>query len=217
MKGTRPPSPSTLHQRAYRERMREAGLVKKDVWIRPEYAAELAGIEKRMREAGQGSVPGVSSIPTDETRPSWTPASLADAIAATSAVHSGSIALEWIEGAQPSLRLQMHDYGSLSVFVAVGGEQIVVEAYLWPVDHVADPAAFNADVLATHRLLPLSMVGIEAIGGLPGYILFGSLDVRSSLASVLFEIEALADNVLDASEAWQDYLKPQHRLPEATA
>ena len=194
--------------------MREAGLVKKDVWILPEYAEELASIEKAMRETGHAL-----SASHAHTGPqtAWTLAAIADAIAATGAARSGSITPEWIEGADPSLRLQMHDHGDLSVFVAVGHQQIVVEAYLWPVSHVADPAAFDAHVLTTHKLLPLSTVGIENIGGVPGYTMFGSLDARSSLASVLFEVQTLADNVLDASEAWLDYLKPEHRLAETAA
>ena len=53
---------STLHVRNYRERMREQGLVKKDVWIRPEYAEELASIEKSMREAERES--GIPYLPT---------------------------------------------------------------------------------------------------------------------------------------------------------
>ena len=214
MKGDHPLSPSTLHQRAYRERMREAGLVKKDVWILPEYAEELAGIEKAMRESGHAL-----SVSHAHTGPqtAWTLAAIADAIAATGAARSGSITPEWIEGADPSLRLQMHDHGDLSVFVAVGHQQIVVEAYLWPVSHVADPAGFDAHVLTTHKLLPLSTVGIENIGGVPGYTMFGSLDAQSSLASLLFEVQTLADNVLDASEAWLDYLKPEHRLAETAA
>lgn len=214
MKGDHPPSPSTLHQRAYRERMREAGLVKKDVWILPEYAEELASIEKTMRESGH-ALP-VSHAHTSP-QAAWTLAAIAEAIAATGAVRGGAITPEWIEGADPSLRLQMHDHGDLSVFVAVGHQQIVVEAYLWPVAHVADPAAFDAHVLTTHKLLPLSTVGIENIGGVPGYTMFGSLDAQSSLASVLFEVETLAGNVLDATEAWLDYLKPEYRLVETAA
>ena len=41
--------------------------------------------------------------------------------------------------------------------------------------------------------------------------LFGALDARSSLSNLMFEIEALADNTLEASEAWLGYLKPEQR------
>jgi len=195
---------STQHVRAFRERMREQGLVKKDVWIRPEHAAELAAIEKAMREAGRDPAqPG----PSEEGRgPPWTLPSIRHALAQTSAVRDGLIELETIEGAEPSLHLVMREYGDLSIFVAVGGEQIIVEAFLWPVAQVVDPAAFNAHVLATHKLLPLSTIAIQSVGGVPSYALFGSLDTHSSLANLMFEIETLAENAIHATDAYAPYL-----------
>lgn len=207
------PSPSTLHQRAYRERMRGAGLVKKDVWIRPEYAEELAAIERAMRESEREVAnPALPASGNGD----WNLPSIHHAIGETSAVREGAIALEWIEGADPGLHLTMREFGDLSVFIAISGEQIIVETWLWPLVAVADPAAFNAHVLATHKLLPLSTVGIETIGGVSGYTMFGALDARSSLANLMFEIETLADNTLEASEAWLSYLKPEHRSGAAT-
>ena len=122
-------------------------------------------------------------------------------------MRDGGIALETIEGAEPSLHLVMRDYGGLSVFVAVGGEQIIVEAFLWPLTQVRDPAAFNAHVLATHKLLPLSTIAIQPVGGVPSYAMFGSLDTHSSLANLMFEIETLAENVIHASDAYAPYLR----------
>jgi uncharacterized protein YjfI (DUF2170 family) len=58
-------------------------------------------------------------------------------------------------------------------------------------------------------MLPLSTLGIEIISGVPCYIMFGSLDTRSSLGNVLFEIEALAENVLSAAEAYSPFLRPE--------
>ncbi len=198
--------PSTLHQRHYRERLRERGLVKKDVWIRPEYATELAMIEKSMREPEWDAAGAV--IPAPGVDMGWTVPAIYRALSQTSAVRGGVLGLEIIEGVEPNLHLIMHDYGDLSLFVAVGGEQIIVEAYLWPLAHVADPAAFNMHVLRTHKLLPLSTISIENVGGVLSYTMFGSLDTRSSLASLMFEIETLADNVISGTEAYADYLLP---------
>ena len=195
---------STQHVRAFRERMREQGLVKKDVWIRPEHAAELAAIERAMREARD---PAESNPSDDGKGPGWTLPTIRHALAQTSAVRDGGIALETIEGAEPSLHLVMRDYGELSIFVAVGGEQIIVEAFLWPLAQVRDPAAFNAHVLATHKLLPLSTIAIQPVGGVPSYAMFGSLDTHSSLANLMFEIETLAENVIHASDAYAPYLR----------
>lgn len=200
---------STLHVRNYRERMREQGLVKKDVWIRPEYAAELTAIEKSMREAQRDA--GIPYLPAQPTEAGWTVPAIRHAIAQTSAVRDGLVSLETIEGAEPSLHLVLHEHGDLSVFLAVGGEQILVEAYLWPVSDVIDPAAFNAHVLGTHVLLPLSTIGLQRIGGVAGYVMFGALDTHSSLANLMFEIETLAENVIHATEAYQPYLRPPRK------
>ena len=72
---------------------------------------------------------------------------------------------------------------------------------------VADPAAFNAHVLSTHVLLPLSTIGMQRIGGVAGYSMFGALDSHSSLANVMFEIETLAENVIHATDAYRPYLR----------
>ena len=38
--------------------------------------------------------------------------------------------------------------------------------------------------------------------------MFGSLDAHSSLANQMFEIETLAENVVNASDAYAPYLLP---------
>ena len=200
--GAAPLKTSTEHQRRYRERLREQGLVKKDVWIRPEYAAELAAIEKSMRGAARDP-----AIPV-QAEAGWTIATIRHALGETSAVRDGLIGIETIEGAEPSLHLILREYGDLSLFVAAVGGQIIVEAYLWPVAMVADPALFNLHVLRTQKLLPLSTIAVEPVAGVPGYIMFGALDAHSSLASLMFEIETLAENVLGATEAFAGYLLP---------
>ncbi|MFC0679758.1 YjfI family protein [Lysobacter korlensis] len=201
---------SADYQRDFRERMRKLGLVKKDVWIRPEYAAELSAIEKRMREPrGDASVraDGEHGFSTG-----WSIHSLHAALAEISPVRSGAIELEWMDGLEPSLHLVMHEYGELPIFVAVGGEQLIVEALMWPVDEVADTAAFNDHVLRTHKVLPLTTVGIEVISDVPCYTMFGSLDTHSSLANIVFEIETLAANVISVTDAYAEFLRPEARV-----
>lgn len=200
MKSIRAPlKSSTDHQRSYRERLRGQGLVKKDVWIRPEYAVELAAIEKSMR--GQERDPA----PTGQEA-GWTIPTIRHALAETSAFRDGLLSVETIEGAQPSLHLVLHEHGDLSLFAAAVGEQIIVEAYLWPVAMVADPALFNLHVLRTQKLLPLSTIAVQTVAGVPSYIMFGALDAHSSLGSLMFEIETLAENVLGATDAFAGYL-----------
>jgi uncharacterized protein len=204
MKHLRPKS-STEYVREFRERMRREGFVKKDVWILPEHAQELAAVERRLR-APRGAAHRPEA---DGSGPPWSVRSLHAALAEATPVHCGRIGLELLEGAEPSLHLVMHEHGDLPLFIAVGGEQITVEALMWPLDDVVDPVAFNMYVLRTHKVLPLTTLGIEAISGVPCYIMFGSLDTRSSLANILFEIETLAENVLNAAEAYAPFLRPE--------
>lgn len=209
MKAGKPKS-SAVYVREFRARMREAGLVKKDVWIRPEYARDLAAAEQRFRQVpGRATTAASAPAQPDDTSatPGWTLPSLQHALETSSFVQSGGIEVHRSEGADPTLRLVMREYGDLPVFVAVGGWQIVVQVLMWPVDHVTDPAAFNAHVLRTHKLLPLTTMGIEPVAGVPSYIMFGSLGTQSSLADILFEIDTLAENVIACVDAYGFFLR----------
>jgi len=200
MKGD-PPRSSTDYVREFRERMRNAGLVKKDVWIRPEHAGELTATERRLRQAAEDAgQDGPVAV-------GWTIDTLEHALRACRAAQAGWIEVERLEGAEPALRLAMRELGDLPILVAIGGQQIIVEALMWPLHQVIDPAAYNAHVLRTHKRVPLSSVGIESIGGTPCYIMFGALDVQAQLATILFEIETLAENVIASVEAHRAFLR----------
>jgi len=202
---------SAFYQRRHRDRLREQGLVKKELWVLPEYADELAAVERRMRRPrdAAGAAP---TMPTQEggampDKTLWTATALHDALAASDRARQGAIGVELIEGAEPGLYLTMHDYGDLPLYMAVVGRQIVVEAMLWPVSQVRDPVGFNEELLRTHKLFPLSTLGIETIDGEAVYIMFGALSSASSLSDVLFEAETLADNVIRATEAYEWHLR----------
>ena len=209
---------SAYYQRRHRERLREQGLIKKELWVLSEYADELAAIERRMRQPRDETLQAervgqekereqVMSGMSMQSSPLWTAHALHAALAASDGVRDGAISVELIDGAEPGLYLTMHDYGDLPLFMAVVGRQIVVEAMMWPVSQVRDPARFNEELLRTHRLFPLSTLGIETIDGEAVYIMFGALSAASSLPDVMFEIETLADNVIRATEAYEWHLQ----------
>ena len=82
------------------------------------------------------------------------------------------------------------------------------DAKCWPADDVRDLVAFNEEVLRTHKLFPLSSIGLEKLAdGREGYTMFGALSASSGLADILLEIELLADNVIKATEAYEGFLK----------
>lgn len=197
------PTDSALSVRRFRDRLRERGLIKKDVWILPEYAGELAALEKDMREPGRAASP--------ETSPStqiWTLDTIERALRESPMSISGLLSVQHIEGAEPSLRLTVRCQREekIDVLLAVSGDQILVESYLWPITDVADPVAFNDYVLHTHKYLPLSTVSLTDIAGIPSYTLFGSLDSRSAFAILMFEIQSLAENVRASKILYAEFL-----------
>ncbi|TQV75984.1 DUF2170 family protein [Exilibacterium tricleocarpae] len=197
---------SAHYQREFRRRLREQGLVKKEVWIRPEHAKHLALVEKQLREAnGSQWIKGVMSM-TNKTN-LWTTTSLHTALQEMDLFTNGAASLELIDGIEPSLHIVMHEFGDLPVFLTVSGDQIIVESILWSVDDVADVVKFNDAVLRTHKYFPLSTISLDATSsGSDYYQMFGALSSTSILSNVIFEIETLATNVIHATEAYSEFL-----------
>ncbi|UUY06439.1 YjfI family protein [Pseudomonas sp. J452] len=198
---------SAHYQRLFRQRLREQGLVKKEVWILPEHAHVLAALERKLRQpqSGLASMEKEGDMSMSQV---WTAQALFDALSATELFTDGRAAVELIDGADASLHVTMREYGDLPLFIAVFGEQIIVEALLWPLADVRDAAAFNEEVLRSHKLFPLSCIGLETLpDGQACYTMFGALSASSILANVVQEIELLADNVIKATEAYEGFLK----------
>lgn len=203
---------SAHYQREYRKRLREAGLVKKEVWIRPENAKLLGYVEKQLREIREQSPEEFGLAIAGEkmmidTSNSWTTESLFEALQTVEPFKNGKATLELIDGIEPSLHITMHDYGDLPVFVTVSGEQIIAESVLWSTDEVNNVEGLNDAVLRTHKYFPLSTISLDAVGnGKDYYHMFGALSSTSILANVVFEIEVLSSNVIQATEAYADFL-----------
>ncbi|MGK0474990.1 MAG: hypothetical protein ACJAYV_000641 [Oleispira sp.] len=201
---------SAHYQREYRKRLREQGLVKREVWIRPENARQLSVLEKHLRvpNAGVGSEShqkaGVSIMASNLEK--WTTNSLFDALIKTELFIGNAAAIEVIDGVDPSIHIVMHDYGDLPIFVTVSGEQIIVEAVLWSISEVNDVKAFNDSILRTHKYFPLSTISLDSMSdGDDYYHMFGALSSTSILHNVVFEIEVLANNVIQATSAYSGF------------
>jgi len=202
---------SAHYQREYRNRLREQGLVKKEVWILPENARRLALFELELRvsakqvvSSGLLQAKGESRMTDVVTR--WPTASLYDALTRADMFTARRADLELIDGVSPALHIVMYEYGDLPLFLTVSGEQIVVEAMLWSVSEVNNPSLFNETVLRTHKYFPLSNISLDKMDGDDCYHMFGALSSASSLQDVILEIEMLASNVIQATEAYSEFL-----------
>lgn len=196
---------SAYYQRLHRQRLRDRGLVKKELWILPEYGQDLLAVEQQMRQP-RGAQPLTKDGMMNQTAP-WTIDSLQEALQQSDLVKSDAAVLELLDGAEASLLITMKEYGDLPLFLAVAGRQIVVEAYLWPASQVRDTISFNEQILRMQKVFPLSTVALESFAnGEAAYMVFGALSAASSLANVVFEIETLSDNVIKLTEAFEPLL-----------
>ena len=95
----------------------------------------------------------------------------------------------------------------LDAWLAISGEQILVESLLFSSDEVADKAALNEEILKTHMIFPLTTVGISHVAGEEYYTAFGALSSQSKAESVMIEITTLFQNVASFLDAYQEHLK----------
>ena len=202
---------SADYQREFRRRLRDKGLVKKDVWILPEHAEQLAVLEKQLRIKQCGAVvltePATSSVSSANTHQKWDCQSLYHALRQQTLFNTHKASIEYVEGINPAIYMVMDELGGLQLFLSVNGEQIIVESVLWPQSAVADDQGFNEAILRTHKYFPLSTISLErAKDGVDYYMMFGALSSSSLLANIVFEIEVLAENVVQAAAAYADYL-----------
>ncbi|WP_100643245.1 DUF2170 family protein [Alteromonas facilis] len=94
----------------------------------------------------------------------------------------------------------------IDAWLAISGEQILVESLLFAVSEVQDTTALNDEILRTHMIFPLTTVGISSVAGDDYYTAFGSLSAQSKGESVLIEIETLFQNVAAFLDAYQSHL-----------
>lgn len=201
---------SAYYQRQYRQRLRDQGFVKKEIWVLPSRAGELQDIEKSMREPiSLINVAAITERKKEMTKIApklWTTTELAAALADTDLVKDNRAEIELINGDDPCLLITMYEFGDLPVFLTVMRNYILAEALLWPVSEVKDADAFNRECMRASKLFPLSYICIDMLEA-EHYIMYGALSATSLLSNVLFEIETLADNVIKATEAFEPYLK----------
>ncbi len=199
---------SSYYQSRYRARLREIGYVKREIWIPPDYTKILKDCETALRAGVMPIIPKTVTVKKMSEDGNWTTETLHQALDRSVPALEGAIKAELVEGTDPGILITMTEFGDLQLLMSVSGSQILVDTLLWPVDEVNDPAAFNVLILKTHKLLPLSTFGIrQGPDGKEYYEMFGSLSAGSVLESVLFEIETLADNAMQAAAAYQSDLR----------
>ncbi|MGF1605596.1 MAG: YjfI family protein [Rhodothalassiaceae bacterium] len=196
------PTPAKARTQAWRTRLRQRGLVKLELWVKPEHRVPLRRLAQRLAQGAP--LPSWTTTPAEEPAmpDQWTTQTLYEALAdpGQSGLTPAEAAVSLVEGAQSAIRVTLQLYGDLDVYVSVEGDQILASVLLWPVAEQEDPDAFNRMILSLHKTLPLSTFGITSVQGEAYYELFGALSAGSVLASVVTEIRTLAANAIDVVE-----------------
>lgn len=204
---------SAHYQRLHRQRLREQGLVKKEVWILPEYGAALQQIEKQMRIARQRPDSMVSHSKEggmdNGRQASRDIHAIAQDLQDSALARNGRLRIEVLEGADASVLVSLPDFGDLPVHVALSGAQLVAQAFLWPASQVRDRAGLNEQMLRLQKLFPFTTMALEpqSRSG-DGYVMFAPLPPGGSGDDLMAEILTLADSVIQATEALAHYLSP---------
>ena len=209
MKKSKETKSSAFYQQQYRQRLREQGLIKKEVWILPKNTDQLLEIEKVFRQpaiANKSFFYHVKENNEMKNRDVWKINDLFQELNQTELVKQGFASVEMIYGIYACLHIIMHDYGDLPLFLSVSNQQIIVEALLWPVSLIKNPSSFNEEILCARKLFALSTIAIEKTGdGEVNYIMYGALSSSSTLNNIVYELETLSDNVIKATEAYEHF------------
>ncbi|OCG58926.1 YjfI family protein [Gilliamella sp. Fer4-1] len=209
MKRTKEAKSSAFYQQQYRKRLREQGLIKKEVWILPENATQLLEIEKQFRLPIDNSTCFNNIQENNKMKKNevWSITDLYQALRDSELSKQGFASIEVIDGVDACLHITMHEYGDLPLFLSASNQQIIIEALLWPVDIVKHTNQFNEEILCTRKLFPLSTIAIEKTGdGALNYIMYGALSASSLLSDIIYELETLSDNVIKVTEAYEHYI-----------
>ena len=198
--------------RLWREERQRLGLVKLELWVPPGAKSDIQAAARAIITASsrgpalmknpdppQGSLQMDHVIDTD-----WSVKSLSEALTETRLLRDGELTARVLEGTEPVLQINMHEFGDLPIFLSVGAEQIVVSALLWPVDEQKDQAGFNVFLLKAQKLVPLSSFGITTVAGRDYYELFGEISCKTTLQTVVIELRTLAENAIRAADELRD-------------
>lgn len=197
---------STQYQQALRDRRRAQGLIKKEIWILPEHSLFLPAVEKALRSKG-ARINMTASLPVTATDARWTVNTLFDALKADDFIQSKEANVELLAGAEPVINVTMNEAGELPIQISVSGEIIVVQAMLWERALVKDSAAFNESVMMTEKMFELANISLDQLSnGTWVYVMYGSLRSTAALDDIIFELQTLAANVMEAAEAYREHL-----------
>ncbi len=112
---------------------------------------------------------------------------------------------QWLVHAESGC-LTITNEDGLDAYLAISGQQIIVEAILFAKSQVKDTAALNEHILKTHQLFPLTSVGITCIQNEDYYCAFGAISAATDAQSLHVEVDTLFTNISGFLEAYESFI-----------
>jgi uncharacterized protein len=191
---------SAERQQRSREKKRAMGLVSMQVWV-----PAWGGKSIRELEATLCNTSITSRIKDGQLMNKLTTDDLMGQLSATEEVMNGEIALQKINGETPMIQAVVRDIDEFPIMVSVGNEQILAIADLWGSNEVQEGKAAELNAVLLRANLPVPLSSFSIMGD--RYVLFGALSINSDVNTVVEEITTLSNNVLDALDFCQEYLR----------
>jgi uncharacterized protein YjfI (DUF2170 family) len=191
---------SAERQQRSREKKRAMGLVSMQVWV-----PAWGGKSIRELEATLCNTSITSRIKDGQLMSKLTTDDLMGQLSATEEVMNGEIALQKINGETPMIQAVVRDIDEFPIMVSVGNEQILAIADLWGSNEVQEGKAAELNAVLLRANLPVPLSSFSIMGN--RYVLFGALSINSDVNTVVEEITTLSNNVLDALDFCQEYLR----------
>lgn len=191
---------SAERQQRSREKKRAMGLVSMQVWV-----PAWGGKSIRELEATLCNTSITSRIKDGQLMNKLTTDDLMGQLSATEEVMNGEIALQKINGETPMIQAVVRDIDEFPIMVSVGNEQILAIADLWGSNEVQEGKAAELNAVLLRANLPVPLSSFSIMGD--RYVLFGALSINSDVDTVVEEITTLSNNVLDALDFCQEYLR----------
>ncbi len=110
-----------------------------------------------------------------------------------------------IPGDVEVLQIIVDDREEIPIFISVSDMQIICIAYLFNKTEVKSDkvAEMNNEMLSVNITIPLSSFALFG----DRYVLYGALSVNSDLSDIVYEIETLSINSIEAIDVMKEYLK----------
>ena len=189
-----------LRQQRLRDRRRSLGLVKVEVWVPPTGRKLIRELESELNNKFQNTV-----TKDRQLMKKLTAEDLFRQLNETEEAANGEMTINRIDGETPVIQAVMQDIDEFPVMVTVGEEQILAIVNLWTADDILDGKLGELNDMLLRANLPVPLSSFSIINN--QYVLFGALSINSSISEVVEEITTLANNVIEALESCQEFLK----------